>query len=115
MANFSRALQAIEHGRVRTAILAGGFGQRLDAATDQARNMHAVAKPACTVGNLRIIEFTIRALRNAGISDFHIFLCFLPDSIRQVVGNGKIYGAKVNLTESTQELTDPLDTASGKE
>jgi NDP-sugar pyrophosphorylase family protein len=112
MVNHLSAAQAISHGRVHTAILAGGFGQRLDAATDPTRNLYAVAKPACTIGNLRIIEFTIRALRKAGISDFHLLLCFLPETIRQVVGNGKIYGSNVNVTESTQELTDPLDTAS---
>ncbi len=112
MANHLSAAQAIQHGRVHTAILAGGFGQRLDATTDPTRNIYAVAKPACTVGNLRIIEFTIRALRRAGISDFHLLLCVLPDTIRQVVGNGKIYGMDVNITESTQDISDPLDTAS---
>jgi len=110
--NHLSAHQAIQRGIVHTAILAGGFGSRLDAATDPTRNRFAVAKPACTVGNLRIIEFTIRALRKAGISDFHLLLCFLPDTIRQVIGNGKIYGGSVAITESTQEVTDPLDTAS---
>ncbi|MFH1390323.1 MAG: sugar phosphate nucleotidyltransferase [Candidatus Margulisiibacteriota bacterium] len=112
MANHLSAHQAIQRGMVHTAVLAGGFGSRLDAATDPGRNRFAVAKPACTVGNLRIIEFTIRALRKAGISDFHLLLCFLPETIRQVVGNGKIYGGNVTITESTQDITDPLDTAS---
>lgn len=110
--SYIKAHQAIERGMARTAILAGGFGQRLDTIADPDRNKWAIAKPACPVGNLRMIEFNMRALRRANLTDFHLMLCHLPHTIRQVVGDGKIYGSNVTIHESREVITDPLDTAS---
>jgi|GEM_PF-1942274 len=101
----------IQRGKVHTAILAGGFGTRTDAISDKARNKWAISKPTCPVGNLRIIEFSIRGLRNIGVERFNLLVCHLPETIRHVIGDGKIYGKNVEIRELEELPTDPLDTA----
>jgi NDP-sugar pyrophosphorylase family protein len=101
----------VQRGRVHTAILAGGFGTRTDAISDPARNKWAVAKPVAPVGNLRIIEFTIRSLRKIELEKFNLLVCHLPHTIRHAIGDGKIYGPNVEIRELVESNSDPLDTA----
>lgn len=111
IARTSRAREFINRGMVHSAILAGGFGQRLDAIADPSRNKWALAKPATPVGNIRIIEFGISALRKAGIHELNLLTCHLPETIRHVVGDGKIYGEETRIKELVEQSSDPLDTA----
>ena len=106
------ASTAVNRGIVRTAFLAGGFADRLDAIADSKRNKYPMAKPACPVGNLRLIDFQLRAAHQAGLREFNFLVRHLPKSIEQIVnlsvGSGIYPESK---TRFIHEGNEPLDTA----
>jgi len=103
---------AINRGIIRTAFLAGGFSDRLDAIADSKRNKYPIAKPACPVGNMRLVDFQLRAAYEAGLREFNFLVRHLPKSIEQVVnlsiGNGIYSGSRARFIH---EGNEPLDTA----
>jgi NDP-sugar pyrophosphorylase family protein len=95
---------------VRSTIIAGGFGKRLNAC-DEKKSVNALAKPACPAGNLRIIEFTLRALAQAGLNDWRLAVFHLPETIQRVIKNGQQYGDNVKVEYIHDSAEEPLDTA----
>jgi len=97
--------------KVHTVILAGGFGTRLNSISDPARAAYPLAKSVCPVGNLRVMDFSLRALAAAGLEDWHISVYHLPETIERTIGSGRIYGKNVRTHYDKDSPTEALDTA----
>ncbi len=95
---------------VKAAIQAGGFGKRLNSA-DPLKCEYPIAKPSCVAGNLRFIEFSLRALAKAGITEWHIATFHLPETIQRVIKSGKIYDPNVSIQYVQDSPSEALDTA----
>ena len=96
---------------VHVVTLAGGLGGRLNATTNPVIAEYPIAKPICPVGNLRIIDFTLRALAKAGLKDWHFAVYHLPETIQRIVGTGRIYGNDVKVNYLRDSDSEALDTA----
>lgn len=75
---------------VDVVIMAGGRGERLKPLTDE------VPKPLLKVGDKTIIEHNIDRLISYGILKYHITLGYLPDLIKNHLGDGKNQGISIN-------------------
>lgn len=75
---------------VDVVIMAGGRGERLKPLTDE------VPKPLLKVGDKTIIEHNIDRLISYGIFKYHITLGYLPDLIKNHLGDGKNKGISIN-------------------
>lgn len=85
----------------KAIILAGGEGVRLRPLTLER------PKPMVPIANEPLLVHTIRWLRQHGVTDLFITVCYLADEIRSVLGNGREYGVNIRyLVESK-----PLGTA----
>lgn len=82
---------------MRGMILAAGYGTRMGPIS------RYLAKPAVPFFGVPMIEHSIGVLRSGGITDIVINLHHLPQSIIDIVGDGKRFGVKVSYSHE-----DPL-------
>lgn len=88
---------------MKAIIIAGGYGNRLRPLTDN------IPKPMVSVCGKPILFHIIELLRNHGISEFILALCYLPEVITSYFGDGSKLGVKIQYTfENTKT---PLGTA----
>ena len=78
--------------------MAGGFGTRLRPLTTH------VPKPLVPVGNVPIMEHTVRLLRRHGFTDLLSLLYFLPDTITRHFGDGSRWGVHMAYATPTADL-----------
>ncbi len=78
--------------------MAGGFGTRLRPLTAH------LPKPLVPVGNVPIMEHTVRLLKRHGFTDLCVLLYFLPDSITSYFGDGSRWGVKLTYVTPTADL-----------
>ena len=84
-------------------ILAAGFGTRMRPLTDHC------PKPLLKAGDRPLIEHTILALRNAGITDLVINHAWLGQQIETTLDNGERLGVTIQYSAEGE----PLETAGG--
>ena len=89
---------------MKAMILAAGRGERMRPLTDQ------TPKPLLQVGGQALIEYHIKALVNAGISEIVINHAWLGQQIEEKLGDGKKYGASICYSPETPQA---LETAGG--
>ena len=89
---------------MKAMILAAGRGERLRPITD------TIPKPLVKVGDITLLEWHIKKLKKAGITDILINSAYLHDKIVSYIGDGSLYGVKV--THSV-EGDSGLETAGG--
>ena len=86
-------------GPVRKAmILAAGRGKRMRPLTD------SCPKPLLKIGETRLIEFHIQALKNAGIKELVINTAWLGGQIEETLGDGSQYGVKIEYSREGTAL-----------
>jgi N-acetyl-alpha-D-muramate 1-phosphate uridylyltransferase len=85
-------------------VLAAGRGERLRPITD------VTPKPLVPVAGKPLIVHHLEALARAGIRDVVINLSWLPDRLREALGDGTAYGVRVTYTD---EGPVPLETGGG--
>lgn len=83
---------------MKAVIMAGGFGTRLRPLTTH------LPKPLVPVGNLPIMEHTVRLLRRHGFTDLVVLLYFLPETIAAHFGDGAPWGVHVRYVTPTADL-----------
>lgn len=88
---------------MKAVIIAGGIGKRLRPLTDN------MPKPMIVIGKKPILEHTIDLLKENGISDIILALCYLPHIIKDHFGNGSKFGVRISYTYEDPE--SPLGTA----
>jgi NDP-sugar pyrophosphorylase family protein len=88
---------------MKAVIVAGGRGERLRPLTD------TLPKPMLEVAGKPILEHTINLLKNYGINDFIISLCYLPEKITEYFGNGRKFN--INIKYIYEKEDSPLGTA----
>lgn len=83
---------------MKAMILAAGLGTRLRPLTK--------GKPKCLIplAGRPLIEWTLRWLRKAGIGECMINLHYLPDKVRNLVGDGSQYGLRVYYSHEPELL-----------
>lgn len=74
---------------MKAVILAGGEGVRLRPLTLN------LPKPMVPILNAPFLEIMLYNLKNHGISDVIMTLCYLPDQIQQYFGNGHSFGMNI--------------------
>ncbi|MGD9968966.1 MAG: sugar phosphate nucleotidyltransferase [Sulfuricurvum sp.] len=75
---------------MKAVVMAGGFGTRIQPLTN------SIPKPMLPIVNKPMMEHTIVALRDLGITDFIVLLYFKPDVIRNYFQDGSAWG--INIT-----------------
>lgn len=88
---------------MKAMILAAGRGERMRPLTDH------TPKPLLMAGGQRLIEYHIRRLVQAGITELVINCSHLSEQIRNTLGDGSVYGAQIHYSPE-QEL---LETGGG--
>ncbi|MBI4587649.1 MAG: mannose-1-phosphate guanyltransferase [Candidatus Rokubacteria bacterium] len=83
---------------MKALIMAGGFGTRLRPLTTH------VPKPMVPVGNVPIMEHTVRLLRRHGFTDLEALLHFLPETITTHFGDGRGFGVALTYVTPTADL-----------
>ncbi len=83
---------------MKALIMAGGFGTRLRPLTTH------VPKPMVPVGNVPIMEHTVRLLRRHGFTDLQALLYFLPEVITGHFGDGSRFGVSLSYVTPTADL-----------
>jgi len=83
---------------MKAMVLAAGLGTRLRPLTDE--------KPKCLIplAGRPLIDWTLRWLRKAGIGECMINLHYLPDKVRDLVGDGSQYGLRVYYSHEPELL-----------
>jgi len=89
---------------MKAMILAAGRGERLRPLTD------TTPKPLLQVGEHRLIEYHLLALKQAGIEDIVINLAWLGDQIESHLGDGSRYGVRIAYSYETGQA---LETGGG--
>ena len=89
---------------MKAMILAAGRGERLRPLTD------TTPKPLLQVGQHRLIEYHLLALKDAGIIDIVINLAWLGDQIESHLGDGSDYGVRISYSYETGQA---LETGGG--
>ncbi len=69
--------------------MAGGFGTRLRPLTNN------IPKPMVPIVNRPILEHIINLLKTHSIKDYVVLLYFMPDIIRNYLGDGRKFGVKI--------------------
>jgi len=91
-------------GKIKKAIIvAGGRGKRLRPMTD------FIPKPMVTIAGKPVLEHIINHLKNFGITDFIITICYLPKVITEYFGDGSRFG--IHITYLFEDEKKPLGTA----
>ena len=88
---------------MRAMILAAGRGERMRPLTD------TQPKPLLKVAGKSLIEWHIKRLVNAGITQIVINHAWLGKKIEEALGDGRRYGARITYSPETT----PLETAGG--
>lgn len=88
---------------MQAIIVAGGRGERLKPITDN------IPKPMVEVAGKPILEHTINLLKNNGVTDLILALCYLPEVIVNYFGDGNKFG--VNIRYTYEDPNNPLGTA----
>ncbi|MEK7709513.1 MAG: NDP-sugar synthase, partial [candidate division NC10 bacterium] len=83
---------------MKALIMAGGFGTRLRPLTTH------VPKPMVPMGNVPIMEHTVRLLRRHGFTDLQALLYFLPETITGYFGDGSRFGVTLRYVTPTADL-----------
>lgn len=89
---------------MKAMILAAGRGERLRPLTD------TTPKPLLQVGEHRLIEYHLLALKRAGVEDIVINLAWLGDQIESHLGDGSHYGVRIAYSYETGQA---LETGGG--
>lgn len=89
---------------MKAMLLAAGRGKRMRPLTD------TLPKPLLKIGTQSLIEYHLRALGKAGISDIVINLAYKGDLIRQQLGSGERYGMNIMYSDEGHQA---LETAGG--
>lgn len=74
---------------MKAMVLASGLGTRLRPLTE------AMPKCLMPLGGRPLIDWTLRWLHSFGVTECMINLHYLPDKVRNFVGNGDLYGLQV--------------------
>src|SRR5215204_3916603 len=88
---------------MRAMILAAGLGTRLRPLT------HVMPKPVAPVLNRPIVAWIAELLARHGFREVVTNLSYLPDQIRDVLGDGSAFGLEITYSEEPE----PLGTAGG--
>jgi len=94
-------LQALLHGRRRdnaVFLMAGGFGTRLQPLTDNC------PKPLLNVGDKPILEIIIENFERAGFHRFFISTHYLPEMIRERIGDGSRWDIEIEYVHEEEPL-----------
>jgi mannose-1-phosphate guanylyltransferase / phosphomannomutase len=83
---------------MKAVIMAGGFGTRLRPLTTH------IPKPLVPVGNVPIMEHTVRLLKRHGFTDLLVLLYFLPETITAHFGDGSRWGVRISYATPTADL-----------
>jgi mannose-1-phosphate guanylyltransferase / phosphomannomutase len=83
---------------MKAVIMAGGFGTRLRPLTAH------VPKPLVPVGNVPIMEHTVRLLKRHGFTDLLVLLYFLPETISSHFGDGSRWGVRMTYITPAADL-----------
>ncbi|MGH9836157.1 MAG: sugar phosphate nucleotidyltransferase [Blastocatellia bacterium] len=83
---------------MKAMILAAGFGTRLWPLTV------GRTKPAIPFLNRPLIAYTIEYLKQFGVEDLIINLHHEPDSVREQIGDGLIYGVRIHYSVEEPEI-----------
>jgi MurNAc alpha-1-phosphate uridylyltransferase len=75
---------------MRAMILAAGRGERMRPLTD------STPKPLLQAGGKPLIVWHIERLVAAGITEIIVNLCWLGEQIKQALGDGRQYGARLH-------------------
>ena len=89
---------------MKAMLLAAGRGARLKPLTND------IPKPLLSVGPYRLIEHNLCALKQAGIDEVVINVCYHAKKIIECVGDGRRYGLTI---EYSYEQNTPLGTGGG--
>lgn len=89
---------------MKALILAAGRGERMRPLTD------AIPKPLVMAGGCMLIEYPLRALVAAGITDIVINHARLGHLIEQALGDGSRYGAQIHYSREGEQA---LETGGG--
>lgn len=88
---------------MKAIIVAGGRGERLRPITN------SIPKPMVQVGGKPILLHTVELLKKAGIREFILALCYLPEVITSYFGDGSQFGISIQYT--FEDVSRPLGTA----
>src|SRR5256885_15569514 len=88
---------------MRAMILAAGLGTRLRPLT------YVMPKPVAPVLNRPIVAWIAELLARHGFNQVVTNLSYLPDQIRDVLGDGSHFGLEISYSEENE----PLGTAGG--
>ena len=88
---------------MKAIIVAGGRGERLRPITN------SIPKPMVEVDGKPILLHIVKHLKQNGIKDFIIALCFLPEVITNFFGDGSKFGVSIRYTY--EDPKKPLGTA----
>jgi mannose-1-phosphate guanylyltransferase/phosphomannomutase len=83
---------------MKAVIMAGGFGTRLRPLTAH------VPKPLVPVGNVPIMEHTVRLLKRHGFTDLVVLLYFMPETITSHFGDGSPWGVHMTYITPAADL-----------
>jgi len=83
---------------MKAVIMAGGFGTRLRPLTAH------VPKPLVPVGNVPIMEHTVRLLKRHGFTDLVVLLYFMPETITSHFGDGSRWGVHMTYITPAADL-----------
>jgi MurNAc alpha-1-phosphate uridylyltransferase len=89
---------------MRALILAAGRGERMRPLTDD------LPKPLLRAGGRPLIDYHIDALVQAGIRNLVVNLSWQGEKLRDYLGDGSRYGARISFSE---EGPEPLETGGG--
>ena len=71
---------------MQAVVLAAGEGKRLGELTRE------IPKPMLVVGGKPVLEHNLDLLKHAGVREVFMHLCYLPDVIRDYLGDGRRLG-----------------------
>jgi len=83
---------------VQAVIMAGGFGTRLRPLTNN------IPKPMVPIANKPILEHIINLLKTHSVKDFVVLLFFMPEVIREELGDGSKYGVRIRYVVPDQDF-----------
>lgn len=83
---------------IEVVIMAGGQGLRLGSLTE------SIPKPLLTLGNKRIIEYSLDGLVKYGVTRFFITVRYLAEHIIEYLGDGQSRGVKIQYIQEDNPL-----------